>query len=126
MLRHVPALVRHSSLASIFRRGFATTPAAHQQFVVIARDGSDSKALDRRLAARPAHLEGVKKLKAAQQILLGGAILSETDHKMIGSVVLVDMPDKQAVEKWLQNDPYVKDGVWTSWEILPFKPAALG
>jgi uncharacterized protein YciI len=43
------------------------TPPPLQQFVLIAYDGTDADALSRRMAARPAHLENVRQLKAKGQ-----------------------------------------------------------
>ncbi|KAJ3178823.1 hypothetical protein HDU87_003378 [Geranomyces variabilis] len=124
MLRAPLSFPRSFLPAHALRRCFASTSAAHEQFVIIARDGADPKAFERRMAIRPAHLAGVKKLKAAGQVVLGGAIIGD-ESKMVGSVMVVDMPTKEAVEQYIKSDPYVKHGVWTKWEILPFKPAAL-
>ena len=44
-------------------------------FLVLGYDGTDLDAPMRRAAARPAHLETVKRLKAAGHFLDGGAIL---------------------------------------------------
>ena len=39
------------------------------QFLIIARDGKDADALDRRMKARDAHLEGVKKMHAVGEMI---------------------------------------------------------
>ncbi len=92
------------------------------QYLVIAWDGTDADALNRRLAAREAHLDGVKALKAEGKLLVGGAILDD-EGKMIGSSVIVDFPSRADLDAWLQNDPYTKGNVWQRVEVRPFRAA---
>ena len=92
------------------------------QFLVIARDGMDEGALERRAQARPTHLEQIAPLVDAGNVLVGGAILSESGD-MVGSMVLVDFPERKDVDDWLANDPYVTQGVWREFEVTPFRTA---
>ena len=86
------------------------------QFVVTALDYTDEGALQRRLDNREAHLAGIRELVAQGRILSGGAILND-DGKMIGSSMHVDFPDREALEKCLQRDPYVAGRVWEKFDI---------
>ncbi|MBE9573323.1 MAG: hypothetical protein IMF11_22060 [Proteobacteria bacterium] len=88
------------------------------QFLVIAYDGKDEKAMDRRMAARAAHLAGVEKMKAEGEALYGVAIL-DTQEKMIGSVMVVEFPSRADLDSWLKVEPYVTGNVWQKMEILP-------
>ena len=92
------------------------------QFLVIAHDGSDAQAPARRQAARAAHLEGVRPMVERGEIVVGGAILDEAG-RMVGSAVVVDMPDRAAVDAWLARDPYVTGDVWRTVEVRPFRIA---
>lgn len=92
------------------------------QFVVIARDGSDEKALERRMKAREAHLANVAKLKEPEKMLMGGAMLDDSG-KMIGSVMVFDFPDRAGLDAWLKSDPYSTGGVWKSMEVNSFRVA---
>ena len=92
------------------------------QFLVIARDGTDEDALERRKRTRPAHLEGIGPLVDGGNVLVGGAILSGSGD-MVGSMLLVEFPDRSDVDAWLDRDPYVTDGVWQEVEIHPFRTA---
>ncbi len=92
------------------------------EYLVTAFDDTDDQALQRRLNARAAHLEGAEILKAAGRIIAGGAILND-DNKMIGSTVYVDFESKEELNKWLANDPYVTQGVWKDVTVLPIKLA---
>ena len=93
------------------------------QFVVIARDGTDEQALERRLKAREAHLANVGNLTGPGKMLLGGAMLDDSGNKMIGSVMVFDFPDRAQLEAWLKNDPYSTGGVWQSIERKSFRGA---
>lgn len=95
------------------------TPTSHQ-YVLIAYDGTDADALNRRMAARPAHLENTRKLKADGHFIEGGAILDE-NGRMTGSVVLVTFPSREDLDKWLYNDPYVTGNVWQKIEVKSFR-----
>ena len=95
------------------------------QYVVIAYDGTDAAALDRRMAVRPAHLENVMPMVETGQLKAGGAILDDAG-KMIGSVTICDFPDRAALDQWLATDPYVTGNVWQKIEVKPFRLAVLG
>lgn len=94
------------------------------QFLVIAHDGTDPDALDRRLAARPAHFERIRREKAKGTFIMGGAILDEHDQ-MVGSSLYVDIKDRDALDTWLAEDPYTKANVWQSFEIKVMRIANL-
>lgn len=92
------------------------------QFLVVAKDGTDEGALERRRRTRPSHLESIRPLVDAGNVLVGGALLSE-EGGMIGSMLLVEFPDRKDVEAWLAGDPYVTDGVWRDIDVHAFRTA---
>jgi uncharacterized protein YciI len=92
------------------------------QFLVVARDGADDEALERRRRARPSHLESIQPFVDAGRVLIGGAMLSE-GGEMVGSMLLVDFPDRSELDAWIERDPYVTQGVWRTIEIVPFRSA---
>jgi uncharacterized protein YciI len=92
------------------------------QFLVIAKDGMEEGALERRQRTRQIHLESIRPLVDAGNVLVGGAILSSAGD-MVGSMLLVDFPGKEDVDAWLARDPYVTDGVWKEVEVHPFRTA---
>lgn len=81
------------------------------QFIVIAYDGTDEGALERRLAVREAHLESAKKMFEAGKWLYAAGILDD-DGKMIGSMIVCDFPSRDELEEWLKVEPYVVGEVW--------------
>jgi uncharacterized protein YciI len=92
------------------------------QFVIIAKDGTDADALDRRMAARPLHLEGSRKLKEANNFVVGGATLDK-EGKMNGSVMIVQFETEEDLKNYMDNDPYITGNVWQKIEVKPFKVA---
>jgi uncharacterized protein len=92
------------------------------QYVIIAQDGKDEKALERRKNIRPVHLAGAKKLKENNNFILGGAILDEQGN-MRGSVMLVQFENETDFKKWYDNEPYITGGVWKVIEVKPFRVA---
>jgi uncharacterized protein YciI len=94
------------------------------QFLLIAYDGTDSKALDRRMKSRPEHLEKIAVVKKAGEFLCGGAILNDSG-KMIGSMILYEVPDRATLDELLKKEPYIYNKVWEKIEIRPFRMAKI-
>jgi uncharacterized protein len=93
-----------------------------KQYVVVAQDGRDEEALERRMTARPEHLAGAKALKENNNFIIGGAMLND-DEKMIGSVMIVQFESDEKMQEWYDNEPYIKNGVWKFVEVMPFRVA---
>ena len=91
-------------------------------FLVIAYDGTDDDALNRRMASRKKHLELNIQLKDKGNMLYGGAIVDD-DGKMIGSSLVCQFTSKKELDKWLKEEPYITGNVWEKIEVHPFKIA---
>ncbi|MBU1342217.1 MAG: hypothetical protein KKE44_07970 [Proteobacteria bacterium] len=95
------------------------------QFIVTGYDGKDEGALDRRMAAREAHLAKAKTMYETGRWLYAVAILNDAG-KMAGSVIVCDFDSRQALEsEWLEKEPYVLGKVWekidiTRAQVAPF------
>ncbi|MBU1195189.1 MAG: hypothetical protein KKE62_05000 [Proteobacteria bacterium] len=88
------------------------------QFIVIGYDGTDEQAQERRLAARPAHLEVAKKMHDSGRWLYAVAMLND-EQKMIGSVIVCDFESRTALdEQWLNSEPYVLGRVWEKIKVI--------
>ncbi|MDV6319798.1 YciI family protein [Chromohalobacter sp. HP20-39] len=90
------------------------------QYAVVAYDYTDVEALDRRLANRDAHLNGVCQLAREGCFLSGGAILDD-NGKMMGSSVHFQFADRHALEAWLETEPYMTGRVWERVDIREVK-----
>ena len=79
-------------------------------FLVIGEDKPDALALRHRV--RVAHLDYVFG-DVSPVILLGGsAFLDEAGGDMAGSWFLLEAPDREALQIFLDNDPYARAGVF--------------
>ena len=94
------------------------------QFLLVAYDGTDSGALERRIKVREDHFKRITLLKKTGEFLFGGAILDE-NGKMIGSMIVYDFPDRQFLDDKLKDEPYLTGGVWEKTEIRPFRLAKI-
>ena len=82
------------------------------QFIIKAIDGENM--LEKRMAVRPRHLEGMKQL--GRQIICAGGLLDE-EGRMKGSVLVVEFPDRAALDAYLASEPYVLEHVWEKVEV---------
>lgn len=92
------------------------------QFLLIAYDGTDAGALDRRMKVRENHLSNVTTLKKRGEFLFGGAILDD-GGKMIGSMIVYEFSDRQSLDAMLKDEPYITGDVWKKVDIQPFRHA---
>ena len=70
--------------------------------------------LDKRMAVRPRHLEGMKKL--GKQIICAGGLLDD-EGKMKGSALVMEFENRAALDEYLKNATYVTAGVWLKIEV---------
>lgn len=84
-------------------------------FVIHALDRPDSS--DTRALARDAHLEYIREF----DVVLGGPLLDERGA-MCGSLIVVDLPDKAAVEALVAEDPYTAADLFGHVTITGFRP----
>lgn len=82
--------------------------------------------LDKRLAARPAHLERLKELQDAGRLMLAGpcpAIDSPDPGPagFAGSLIVAEFDSIAEAQAWAAADPYTTGGVFARTRVLPFK-----
>jgi uncharacterized protein len=92
------------------------------EFAIIAYDGQDKEAEQRRLAVREEHMALIRSLRAEGHMIHGGALLDE-NGRMIGSIIISDFPTREACDAWLRQDPYVTARVWQDITVVPFRTA---
>jgi len=93
-------------------------------YAIIAQDNENT--LDKRLAARPAHVERLQVLQAEGRLVLAGphpAIDSEDPGPagFSGSLIVAEFTSQQNAKDWANADPYVEAGVYSQVTIKPFK-----
>lgn len=94
------------------------------QFILIAYDGEDEGAVERRMKVREDHLTKIDVLKKSGEFLFGGAILDD-EGRMIGSMIIYEFPDRKSLDMKLRDEPYITEGVWKKFEIRPFRLAKI-
>src|SRR3954469_19830730 len=72
-------------------------------FAIVAKDAPGSETQERRLAARPEHMDGLRRLRIEGHMIDGGAILDEAG-RLVGSVLLCDFPDRAALDAYLGEE----------------------
>ncbi|MBQ0712517.1 MAG: YciI family protein [Porticoccus sp.] len=82
--------------------------------------------LEKRLAARPAHLARLEALKDQGRLLLAGphpAIDTENpgDAGFTGSLVIAEFNSLDDAQAWADEDPYIEAGVYEKVTVKPFK-----
>lgn len=82
------------------------------QFLIKAYDAAN--AFEKRMAVRPRHLEGMNKL--GKQVICAGG-LPDDDGKPKGSMLVLDFPDRSALDRYLAEEPYVVEHVWEKVEV---------
>jgi uncharacterized protein YciI len=89
-------------------------------FIVNGYDYKDKDALERRMAAREGHMAGIQTLVSNGQILYAAAMINEKEE-MCGSCIIMEMPNKAAVEAYLKEEAYIVGKVWEKVDIIPCK-----
>lgn len=95
-------------------------------YAIIGEDVPGS--LEKRLAARPAHLERLKALQDEGRMIVAGpcpAIDSPDPGPagFTGSVIIAEFASLDDAKAWADADPYVAAGVYARVTIKPFRKA---
>jgi uncharacterized protein len=93
-------------------------------YAISGEDIPDS--LEKRLAARPAHLERIKALQDEGRLILAGpypAIDSPDPGPagFSGSLIIAEFESLEAARTWAETDPYATSGVYAELTVKPFK-----
>ncbi|MDZ3993273.1 YciI family protein [Pseudomonas sp. Teo4] len=93
-------------------------------YAIIASDVANS--LEKRLAARPAHIERLQQLKAEGRVVLAGphpAIDSNDPGEagFSGSLIVAEFNSLADAQAWADADPYIAAGVYDKVIVKPFK-----
>jgi uncharacterized protein YciI len=92
-------------------------------YVIIAWDGTDQDALDRRMAVRDRHLEVITCWAREGRLQLGFPTF-RPDGSVAGSIMFLD-EDEVGAKEYLSEEPFARESVWQSYEARPFRIAPL-
>ena len=93
-------------------------------YAIVSKDIPGS--LDRRLAARSAHLERLNALQRDGRLELAGPFpaLDSSDPGVAGfsgSLIVADFDSLELAKAWADVDPYIAARVYAQVEVFPFK-----
>lgn len=93
-------------------------------YAIYGTDVPDS--LERRVAARPAHLARLNALQGDGRLLLAGPFPAVDNADpgpagFSGSLIVAEFESLQAAQSWAEADPYVAAGIYASVSVKPFK-----
>jgi uncharacterized protein YciI len=81
----------------------------------------DPNAAEKRKAVHGEHVAHLKKAKDyGVTIAVGGPLVSDDGTKSIGSLMVLEAPDRVSAENFNRADPFHRNGVWGSVEIRRF------
>jgi len=86
-------------------------------FIIHCTDKPGSASI--RAENRPAHVEFLKSNRS--NLYTAGPTLNDDGEGMNGSLLIVDFPDRDAVEAFAAADPYAQAGLFESVVIKPWK-----
>ncbi|KGT48419.1 MULTISPECIES: YciI family protein [Acinetobacter] len=93
-------------------------------FVVTCTDQEGT--VEKRLAIRPQHLERLQKLDDEGRLIVAGAMPKEPGNPQAGfygSTIIVDFDSREALDEWLKEEPFLKEGVYSHIDVKPFNKA---
>ena len=82
--------------------------------------------MEKRAAARPAHLARVQEIADSGRMVLAGPLpnIDSPDPGpagMGGSLIVAEFESLEAATAWIEGDPYVTQGVFARVSVKPFK-----
>jgi uncharacterized protein YciI len=93
-------------------------------YAIVGQDAPGS--LDKRLAARPAHLERLHALQQAGRLLLAGPFPAIDSNDpgaagFTGSLIVAEFDSLADAQAWADADPYVAAGIYAAISVKPFR-----
>ncbi|MEN8293684.1 YciI family protein [Acinetobacter radioresistens] len=82
--------------------------------------------VEKRLATRPQHIERLQKLNDEGRLIVAGAMPkypADPQAGFYGSTMIVDFDSREALDAWLEEEPFLKAGVYAHIDIKPFNKA---
>ena len=93
-------------------------------FVVSCTDHEGT--VEKRLATRPQHLQRLQQLNDEGRLIVAGAMPKDPNNPQAGfygSTLIVDFETREALDLWLKDEPFLKEGVYAHIDVKPFNKA---
>lgn len=93
-------------------------------YAIVGQDVPES--LDKRMAARPAHVARLQTLQSEGRLLLAGPFPAADAADpgaagYSGSLIVAEFATLAAAQEWANADPYVAAGVYQEVRVRPFR-----
>lgn len=82
--------------------------------------------VEKRLATRPQHLARLQALDDEGRLIVAGAMPKDPENPQAGfygSTVIVDFESREALDAWIADEPFLKEGVYSHVDVKPFNKA---
>lgn len=93
-------------------------------FLITCTDNEGT--VEKRLATRPQHLARLEKLNAEGRVIIAGAMPKDRENPQAGfygSTMILDFESREALDEWLQDEPFLKEGIYGQIDVKPFNKA---
>jgi uncharacterized protein len=93
-------------------------------FVVSCTDQDGT--VEKRLATRPEHLARLQQLDDEGRLIVAGAMPKDPSNPQAGfygSTIIVDFDSREALDAWLAEEPFLREGVYSNIDVKPFNKA---
>ncbi|ATZ65176.1 MULTISPECIES: YciI family protein [Acinetobacter] len=93
-------------------------------FVITCTDQEGT--VEKRLAVRPQHLARLEKLDAEGRVIVAGAMPVDRENPQAGfygSTMILDFESREALDEWLKDEPFLKEGIYRHIDVKPFNKA---
>lgn len=88
-------------------------------FAIIGHDVANSSA--QRQITRTEHLARLQALVSEGRLVIAGPTpIEHGDSAMSGSIIIADFDSLAAAQTWANDEPYLRDGVYSHVDIKPF------
>ena len=82
--------------------------------------------VEKRIATRPAHVARLEQLNDEGRLIVAGALPKDPNNPQAGfygSTIIVDFESREAVEAWVAEEPFLKEGIYSHIDIKSFNKA---
>ncbi|OTG64667.1 YciI family protein [Acinetobacter silvestris] len=93
-------------------------------FIITCTDHDGT--VEKRLAVRPQHIARLEQLDAEGRVIVAGAMPKDRENPQegfYGSTMILDFDNREALDLWLKEEPFLKEGIYANIDVKPFNKA---
>ena len=93
-------------------------------FVLSCTDNEGT--VEKRIATRPAHVARLEQLDDEGRLIVAGALPKDPNNPQAGfygSTIIVEFESREAVDAWVAEEPFLKEGIYSHIDIKSFNKA---